>query len=146
MKFYSSSKYFRFTSNNYINRNSVSESSGNILSSSITIRENDELVINCTVNISKPAADLSIWIAHSLSPSFIDTNEDGMRKLDIIDFYSLRNKDYTMKSIAVAKYKVSRLDNQKSIICVAENLPLDEKWETKRSLNVLCKYIDNEIC
>ena len=116
-----------------MNRNPINEMSSNSLSSSITVRENDELYINCSVNNSKPAADLSIWITQN------GLHDDDMKRLDTSEFYATRNKDYTMKSIATSKYKVSRADNLKSIICIAENAPLEEKWETKRALNVLCK-------
>ena len=134
MKFDTTSKYFRFASNTNINKNAASENSRNVLSTSITLRENDELGINCSVSNSKPAADVSIWITQGVH------DEDEMKKLDIIDFYSIRNKDYTMRSIATAKYKVSRTDHLKAFVCVAENVPLDEKWETKRFLNILCKF------
>lgn len=133
MKFETTSKYFRFTPNSNINKNQLSESSRNVLSTSITLRENDELIINCTVSNSKPAADVSIWVTQGAH------DDDEMKKLDVIDFYSARNKDYTMRSITTSKYKVSRSDHLKAFVCVAENVPLDEKWETKRFLNILCK-------
>ncbi len=138
MKFDTTSKYFRLLPNtNIINKNAISENSRNVLSTSITLRENDELGINCTVSNSKPAADVSVWITQG-----IHDDDDEMRKLDIIDYYSIRNKDYTMKSTAISKYKVSRADHLKAFVCVAENAPLDEKWETKRFLNILCNNFE----
>lgn len=136
MKLNSESKHFRLTSNSYLNRISASENIAANLASTASLREDDELIINCTVNSSKPAAEITIL----LTPSVANIHDDESKKLDIVDFYSTRNKDYTMKSVAVARYKVNRYDNQKSISCIAENIPLDEKWETKRSLNVLCKF------
>lgn len=107
----------------------------NGLATSISIKENDELIVNCTVNSSKPAANISIWIM----PNHRTVGDDETRKLDIYDFHTFRNKDLTLKSTAVAKFTVSRLDNLKSVTCIAENTALDEKWESKRVINVLCK-------
>ncbi len=139
MKFSSNSKYFRpLNAKNIASKRPISSTETFITSipNSVSIKEDDELVINCTVSSSKPAADISIWMASSYNSN---QNSDDMKKIDISDFYTNRNKDYTLKSIAVAKYKVSRNDNLKFVTCIAENVPLDEKWETKRALNVLCK-------
>lgn len=67
------------------------------------------------------------------------TSEDA-RRLDIIDSYVTKNPhDLTLKSVSTSKFVVSRHDNHRLIACVAENSHLNEKWETKRILNVLCK-------
>jgi hypothetical protein len=108
----------------------------NSLTSSISIKENDELTLNCTVNSSKPAANISIWIM----PNHRASNDEETRKLDIYDFHTYKNKDLTLKSVAISKFIVNRLDNHKSVTCVAENIALDEKWESKRTLNVLCMF------
>jgi hypothetical protein len=140
MKFFSNSKYFRTSINsqtqnrNYNNYLDKGDSIPVGLISSVTVRENDYVTVNCTVSVSKPAAQLSIW----LSPTIRD-NE--MRKLELIENYVLRNKDSTMKSVAVARYVAHKNDDQKALICLAENLPLEEKWKTKRVLNVLCESL-----
>ena len=103
--------------------------------SSVSIKENDVLTVNCTVNISKPAANISIWLV----PNHRLYTDKGSRKLSIYQFKTFKNLDMTLRSVAIAKFEVKRGDNQKSVICVAENTALNEKWETKRSLNVLCK-------
>ena len=103
--------------------------------SSVSIKENDVLTVNCTVNISKPAANISIWLV----PNHRLFTDKGSRKLSIYQFKTFKNLDMTLRSVAIAKFEVKRGDNQKSVICVAENTALNEKWETKRSLNVLCK-------
>ena len=152
IKFTSSSKYFRAVytgtssifgdeqpsmTGNEINANAMVKPMNfqNGLTSSISIKENDELTVNCTVSSSKPAANISIWIV----PNHRTTNDDETRKLDITDFQTYRNKDSTLRSVAIAKFIVNRLDNHKSITCIAENTALDEKWESKRVVNVLCE-------
>lgn len=101
----------------------------------ITIKENDILTVNCSVAISKPAANISIWLVPN-NRLFSDKNS---KKLSLQKFFTYQNEDMTLKSVAVAQFTVNRLDNQKSVVCVAENTALDEKWESKRALNVLCK-------
>lgn len=106
-------------------------------SSSISIKENDVLTINCTVNVSKPAANISIWLV----PNHRLYTDKSSRKLPVYEFLTIKNMDMTLRSTAIAKFTVKRTDNQKSVICVAENTALNEKWETKKSLNVLCKTL-----
>ena len=158
IKFTSSSKYFRAvytgTSNffgddqpamnaNEINSNVMGKPMNfqNGLTSSISIKENDELTVNCTVSSSKPAANISIWIV----PNHRTTIDEETRKLDITVFQTYRNKDSTLRSVAIAKFIVNRLDNHKSITCIAENTALDEKWESKRVVNVLCKLSSHSV-
>ena len=143
IRFSSPSKYFRavFTGTANMDADDTDHSASgkginfsNSLTSSISIKENDELTVNCTVNSSKPAANVSLWLV----PNHRSTNEDETRKLEIYEFQTYKNKDLTLKSVAMAKFQVSRADNQKSVTCIAENTALDEKWESKRILNVLC--------
>ncbi len=103
--------------------------------SSITIKENEVLTVNCTVDVSKPAANISIWLV----PSHRLLSDKNSRKLPLYRFTTHQNEDMTLSSVAIAKFVVNRVDNQKSVVCVAENMALDEKWESKRLLNVLCK-------
>ncbi len=102
---------------------------------SITIKENEILTVNCSVDVSKPAANISIWLV----PNHQLLSDKNSRKLPLYRFKTHQNEDLTMSSVAVAKFIVNRNDNQKSVVCVAENTALDEKWESKRLLNVLCK-------
>ena len=113
--------------------------------STVSIKENDELIINCLVNSSKPAANVSIWILNrqnrrSMKSSLRGLVNDGESKpLNIVDSHTYKNRDMTLKTVSVSKYVVARNDNHKLVACVAENSVLNEKWETKRILNVLCK-------
>jgi hypothetical protein len=139
MKFSSNSKYFRIIQpgssgspddeNNFLRY-------ANSLTSSISVKENDELLVNCSVNSSKPAANLSIWIL----PNHRTSNDDDTRKVELNELFTVKNKDFTLKTIGIARIIVNRFDNLKSVTCIAENNALDEKWETKKILNVLCKY------
>ncbi len=137
MKFASNSKYFRIVQpgSSVVDEDNPMKSLKNSLTSSISIKENDELIINCTVNSSKPAANLSVWIV----PNHRTTNDEDTRKLNLYESYTSRNKDFTLKTIGIARVIVNRFDNLKSVTCIAENTALDEKWEAKKILNVLCK-------
>lgn len=140
MRFSSNSKYFRIVQpGSSVTENDEQpplKSITNSLASSISIKENDELIVNCTVNSSKPAANLSVWIV----PNHRTTNDEDIRKLNLIESYTSKNKDNTLKTIGVARVVVNRFDNLKSVTCIAENTALDEKWEAKKILNVLCKF------
>lgn len=146
IKFFSTSKHFseNLSGTNYINSldsNSELVNKGmnlNYGSSAISIKENDELTVNCVVNSSKPAANLSIWLWKKSIRRSLD--EDESKKLEIIDSHSNKNKDLTLKSYASAKLVVNRNDHNKFVVCMAENVVLNEKWESKRALNVLCNY------
>lgn len=187
MKFYSPSKYFRevFTNNREpyeplsgvgsdeaVMRNTASRQLV-YSSNTVSIKEGDELLVTCTVNSSKPAALLSLWLmkrhhssAHHSQPqrrqrqrelngketdvaltdpdatdddSVGEFDSDDARRLDIIDSYAIKNTDLTLKTVSTSKFVVSRAHNYQLVACVAENPSLNEKWETKRILNVLCK-------
>lgn len=139
MKFTSNSKYFRVLhpgSSTSDDENSIKGINySNSLTSSISIKENDELIVNCSVNSSKPAANLSIWII----PNHRSSSEEDTRKLDFSEYYNLKNKDSSQRTIGLTRFIVNRFDNLKSVTCIAENTALDEKWEVKKILNVLCK-------
>ncbi len=64
-------------------------------------------------------------------------NDKNSLQIKLHKSYTVPNPDLTMKTIAVAKLSVTRYDNQKSVICIAENTALSEKWESKKTLNVL---------
>lgn len=108
-----------------------------VSSSSISIKENEVLNINCTVDVSKPAANISIWLV----PNHRLISDKNSKQIKLFKSYTVQNADLTMKTIAVAKLTVTRYDNQKSVICIAENTALNEKWESKKTLNVLCKSL-----
>ena len=140
--------------------------SPSLTSNTISIRENDELVISCNVNSSKPAANLSLWVLkrpltnyHKLTRrnSILDNQldnikfddeyssreaaslNDDIRKLDILDKNIAKNRDLTLRTSVTSKLVVNRHDNHKLVACIGENTVLNEKWETKKILNVLCK-------
>jgi hypothetical protein len=146
----------------------------------ISIRENDELVISCAVNSSKPAANVTMWVLKrpinnyhqlirryaladthneidpnviehgggmdggpSMSPSSSAHLDDDIRRLEIADRNVGRNRDLTLRTYVTTKFVVNRMDNHKLVACLAENTVLNDKWETKRILNVLCRHFLN---
>ncbi len=152
----SNSKYFRElytpSSSNFLDQNENegdNDKNGmNYDTTTVSVKENDELIINCIVNSSKPSANISVWILNRQNRRSMKNaannkrgydNNGEARMINVVDSHTYKNKDLTLKSVAVAKYVVSRNDNHKLISCVAENTVLNEKWETKRILNVLCK-------
>jgi hypothetical protein len=133
MRFFSPSKYFRSSIESYTRDNNFMDKIDGGLSgtyaSSITVRENDLLTINCTVGVSKPAAELSVWLIR----------DSSMTRLDPSEYVVSQNKDQTMRTYAVVKYAAKRIDNNKNLVCLAENVALEEKWKTQKILNILCK-------
>jgi hypothetical protein len=193
LKLSSQSKFFRdlnsaSTSSNP-NLENIFSSNDNVVQDSlvneiISIKENDELTIKCSVNSSKPSANISIGLLrrpaasaassynsikkrdvifdlNDLKPSsrnfnrladIVDDSDDisfnndqsnhesEARKLDILDRNVVKNKDMTIKTIVSSRIVVNRFDNLKAVTCIAENSVLNEKWETKKVLNVLCNF------
>lgn len=147
MRFNSDSKYFRETSDVdfELEKNKMSYSGSN----TVTIRENEEFVVTCSVESSKPAANLSIWLLKNSNQQQFETfkNENFIidsldaKKLDVYESHVVKNDDQTLKAVSSSKYSPSRYDNHKQIACVAENQGLNEKWESKKVLNIYCKFI-----
>ena len=136
----STSKYFRQFNNKLLEhfdsqKNSLTDNS---ILSEIYTKEYDELVIKCFVNSSKPAVDITLWIMEKSAKSFLMNKPI---KLEKTNKYTIYNDDSSIKSIVSTKYLVKRGDNQKLLVCSAENAIINDKWQTKNVLNVLCKLI-----
>jgi hypothetical protein len=125
------SKYFKF------NGRQLGPSSPTVTTSIVTIRENEELVINCTVGSSKPAANVSIWIVPTHRSAGMNSQDNEVKKLETVVFHTEKNSDKTLRSTAIARFFAKAADNMRSVTCIAENYGMDEKWESKRNLNVL---------
>ncbi|CAF0762611.1 unnamed protein product [Brachionus calyciflorus] len=142
VKFHSDSKYFRETSDADFDSEKLQQNYGT--SNTVSIRENDEFSITCSVESSKPAANLSIWLLKNSNHQQFETfkNENFIvdsvdsKKLEIYETHVSKNSDLTLKTISSSKYIPSRYDNRKHIACIAENNGLNEKWESKKILNV----------
>lgn len=119
----------------------------------VTIRENDLLMIKCSVESSKPAANLSIWLMKNSNYQQFETynNENYIfdslenKKLPSYDYYVNQNGDLSLKSSLNSKFLPTRYDNHKFVSCIAENQAMDEKWESRKVLNVLCKFISQNL-
>ena len=126
---------------------------------SLTVRENEEFMINCVVDSSRPAADIRFNINNGNEPS-VDPLSNGIINLltpapgsltvssTLPPFSSsvmssniniMKNIDRTFKTVQTAKLKASLDDHGKLITCKAENGFSNQKWESRKVLNVLCR-------
>jgi hypothetical protein len=146
-----------------------------LIENSITLRENDEIYINCIVENSKPVADIKFGLlGPSGSTSFSSNNNNNeILSLNSNNYNSfltlaptshgsgsqfpnlqnmgksssilslntnvIRTSDFTSKTVLTARLKPTQEDHGKSISCKADNGFSNQKWETKKQLNVLCK-------
>lgn len=129
---------------------------GSMNANTVTIKENEELSVACMVNSSKPAANITIWVlkrpytgyhrnkrdlsilnVNSEDDYITGGNNEDVRKLELAERNVVKNRDLTLRTSVSSRLIVNRMDNHKLITCVAENSVLNEKWETKRVLNVL---------
>jgi hypothetical protein len=137
-----------------------------IVESSLTVRENEEFFINCNVESSRPAADVTFTIGnylpvnasnnnHHLSSVYLISalNSGGgsgngaasssslITPLSIVSSFTntIRNADQTFRTVQTTRIKANQEDHGKVIACKAENGFSSQKWENKKLLNVLCK-------
>jgi len=140
-----------------------------IMESSLTVRENEEFFINCNVESSRPAADVTFTIGNLP----IDANNAGNTNRHLSNVYlitaltgsaasasgsssstsslispqsivssftnTIKNNDHTFRTIQTNRLKAHQEDHGKVIACKAENGFSSQKWENKKLLNVLCK-------
>ena len=125
-----------------------------VIDSTLTVRENEELSLNCIVDSSKPAAEiqfstsslsteniispLSSKILKKLQPAAVQvaSSLDSMIRSDT---NILQNNDRTFRSEFRASLKANANDHGKIITCKADNGFSNQKWENKKVLNILCK-------
>lgn len=146
LKFDSESKYFGESSDTDYENNKIKNKYGT--PNMVTIRENDLLTINCAVESSKPAANLSIKLLKNSNYQQFETynNENYIydssndKILPSYDYQVNQNGDMSLKSSLKSKYSPTRYDNHKFVACIAENQAMYEKRETRKILNVLCKF------
>jgi hypothetical protein len=130
----------------------LKESSLELMDNSITVRENEEFFINCVVDSSKPAADIKFSMSRNVGASTEDnkisrnfnSTEKFFRSASSIistDMNIIRNSDRTFKTVHNTRLKVTQDDHGKVITCKAENGYSNQKWENKKLLNVLCKFL-----
>ncbi|RNA23809.1 hypothetical protein BpHYR1_036191 [Brachionus plicatilis] len=122
----------------------------------LTVREGNQFSLTCIVDSSKPAADIQFLIKNkntgalkneilslnnnhfssylTLSPS---TQAPKLSSLINEESNYSRNNDHTFKTVHLAHLKANREDNGKTFACVAENGFSNQKWEIKKTLNVL---------
>jgi hypothetical protein len=114
----------------------------------ITVRENDEFMINCVVDSSRPPADIKFSI---ITPAEATTTNSSQqlaphllnqpRSLLTSTTNVARNSDQTFKTNMHARLRASVDDHGKTVTCKAENGFSNQKWETKKNLNILCKQL-----
>jgi hypothetical protein len=134
-------------SSELVARNSVFEMTEKVL----TAKENEELLITCVVEKSKPAADIGLFIYDDdqiENTGAIVTQSDASelshlqstKVLSNTNTNVVKNDDNTFKTIFTSNFKVTPDDHGKMMTCNAENGLSNQKWENRRILNVLCEY------
>jgi hypothetical protein len=133
---------------------------------SITVREHEEFLINCVVENSKPVADIRFSLVASADANGQQTSQlltlnsndhasyltlppftttvrgggSGSSSIISINTNVVKNVDQTYKTILTARVRPGQEDHGKMLVCKAENGFSSQKWENKKTLNVLCKY------
>jgi len=95
----------------------------------LTVKQNDELVVNCIVERSKPAAKIDFLIG--------EQDSKGLASLVLTSSNVLKNSDKSFKTVYTAKLKAHVDDQGKAIMCRAENGVSNQKWENRKILNIL---------
>jgi hypothetical protein len=134
----------------------------------LTVRENDELIVSCVVESSRPAAKITFNITDlpiiPLPNIFFPTKspEQTTKKeqfdIPLINKWSsvisttiedTINVDRTIKTVSKTRLKVGLDDNGKTLMCKAENDFSNQKWQNKKKLNVLfapvCQHPPNYV-
>lgn len=110
-----------------------------LVDSSLTVRQNEEFLIICTVESSKPAAEIKFSMAENfepvqslnsnngltyltLSPGLVPTLVGSMLAPSVLESSSsvMRNGDKTMRTIHTARIKVNRDDHGKMIVAAGK--------------------------
>lgn len=130
-----------------------------LIENSLTVKEGDEFTTMCIIENSKPAAEIKFLIQNKNANVF-ENDILSLNKNDFISYltlspythtpklYSLisqesnysKNNDHTFKTIHTARLKANREDDKKLFGCQAENGFSNQKWEVKKTLNVLCMH------
>ena len=117
-----------------------------LIENTLTVRENEELLFNCVVDSSKPAADIRFSVMN-----IVDSTKNSPDPLMTLTYAStssltslvssntniVKNSDRTFKSTFSARLKANLNDHGKTLTCNAENGFSNQKWENKKTLNVL---------
>lgn len=152
--------------NNLLNSNHFENKNYNyrpkeLIENSLTVKEGDEITITCIVENSKPAAEIIFFIKNkNIGVTKNDilslNNNDFISYLTLSPYthapkiYSLisqesnysKNNDHTFKTIHSVRLKANREDDKKSFGCRAENGFSNQKWEIKKTLNVICMHFN----
>lgn len=143
------------SSADYLNKQQHQQNGNQIelVDSTLTVRENEEFLFNCVVDSSKPAAEIKfsvlnlndnlINLPEQMSPSFASSQQSSFSAQPLLaslvssNTNVVKNTDKTFKTVYAARLKANLNDHGKTIACTAENGFSNQKWENKKTLNVL---------
>lgn len=114
-----------------------------IIDSTVTIKEGELLDLSCVVDSSKPAALIEFTTTSEVSEP-LDKSTTGSITSNLESLMSSntdvsKNKDRTFKTEFSAKLRANAEDHGKVLTCKADNGFSNQKWESKKVLNILCK-------
>jgi hypothetical protein len=138
-------------SNNKFDQAQTNNNQFELIESTLTIKENEEFLYNCIVDSSKPAADIRFSVLNNNNNKIIEKSNDESDQFVPTSMFSqasltslvssntnlIRNSDKTLKTIYSARLKANLNDHGKTIACNAENGFSNQKWENKKTLNIL---------
>lgn len=124
----------RQQSSDLVARNSIFEMTEKVL----TTKENDELLVTCVVEKSKPAAEIGLLVIEDYKIENAGELNASTLKLVSSNTDVTKNDDQTFKTLFTSNLKVTPDDHGKMITCNADNGYSNQKWENRRVLNVLC--------
>ena len=113
-----------------------------IIDSTVTIKEGEFMDLSCVVDSSKPAAVIEFITSdtnESLDKSSASSVTSKLESLISSDTDVAKNKDRTYKTEFSAKLRANAKDHGKILTCKADNGFSNQKWESKKVLNILCK-------
>lgn len=137
------------TSNEFLNKKyqydkpNMNNNQIELVENTLTVRENEELLFNCVVDSSKPAADIRFSVTNILDSAKTSpdpsayASASSLTSLVSSNTNILKNNDKTFKTIYSARLKANLNDHGKTLTCNAENGFSNQKWENKKTLNVL---------
>ncbi len=144
------------STNEFLSENSEQKNEQfDLIDGTLTVRENEEFFINCVVDSSKPAADIT-FNAAAVSPNenklidFFSTStltsllkrSSSLASLISHNTNVFKNNDRTLKTVYSARLKANLKDHGKVITCKADNGFSNQKWENKKVLNILCTFFN----
>ena len=115
-----------------------SENGGDLVES-VFVRENEELLVDCVVESSRPEADVHFSFKSEASGKIDNATTTSLSPRVIKQV--TQNQDQTFKTVLNVNFRTQHTDHGKVLSCEAQNSILNQRIQRKKLLNVLCKLM-----